>query len=174
MISKPESTTINISQILSFDRINMNVTDLKAPLVRNTLGWSFQVEKYNTTSNAENTTIASTNTTNNSNDSAISAGVVWQANRGVALKVVGMSNPHRNQHDCTYGIILKRWKQPRMTCSIMNRFDFTKQQFTCMGVGLEMDTDASSVLFGEDYYRTGQSGSYHMSSDVPETRAALP
>jgi hypothetical protein len=161
MTSTPQSSTINISQILSFDRYQTNVIEDRAPYVRNTLAWSVQVENPNARSSI-------------SNESMISAAIAWQCNRGLALKLTGFSQPQKQKYQFNSAILLKRWKQPRLTCSILHRFDFASKQFSFLGLGLELDTDASSILFGNHYYATSHDSSYHVPSEVPETKAALP
>ena len=159
MTSTPQTSTINVSQLLTFDRINLNIADTRAPYVRNTFGWSVQLERPN----------------NDDDDlpSQFSLAAVWQVNRGLGFKIVGTSNPTTNAHSVTYAVLLKRWKQPRVACSILGRSDFATGKHGFLGIGLELETDASSLLGGqEEQFYTPQSAQVS-NDDVPETKASL-
>ena len=148
MTSNPKSSAINISQLLSFDRINLNPLDTRAPKVRNTFGWTVQVEKP-ARNDCDSLEVL---------PSQVSVAAAWQYNRVLAFKLVGTSAPNNicatlgegngssRNYACTLGVLLKRWKQPRLTCSFLGRFDFQTQTSSFVGVGLELETDTSTLL----------------------------
>ncbi|CAB9526481.1 expressed unknown protein [Seminavis robusta] len=161
MTSTPQTATIHVSQLLTLDRLNFNVLDTRAPRVRNTVGWTVQLE-----------------TKPNDASSSLSVAGVWQCNRAVAVKVVGTSQSSSssaqqqqpNNYSMTYGLLMKRWKQPRMTCSLLGRFDFQTKKSTFLGIGLEVETDA---LGGDDSLYAPGGESAQVPDDTPETKASL-
>jgi hypothetical protein len=149
MTSTPQSSTINVSQIITLDRHfsilkNKNNTtsdenDNKSNNCRirnHTLGWSFQVEQPNGNQN---------NRILNMDHAILSAGVAWQCHPGMAIKMTVIRDPQQQQqslYQCTMGILLKI---PRVTCSILNRYDFAKQQYSWVGLGLELDATSTGT-----------------------------
>lgn len=181
MTSNSDSSVINISQLLSFDRINLNPLDMRAPKVRNAFGWAVQVEKPSPNSRSEY----------DSTPSQVSVAAAWQYNRNLAFKLIGTTSEttspgssagdtsiNRN-YTCTLGVLLKRWKQPRITCSLLGRYDFKTQKSSFVGIGLELETDASTLMgqMGtaaggvENYYTTP--GAQVSDHGTPATKATM-
>ena len=181
MTSNSKLSAINISQLLSFDRVNLNPLDTRAPRVRNTFGWTVQVEKPFMNDSDSLQVLPS----------QVSVAAAWQYNRVLAFKVVGTScpgnidstlgggrNSGKRNYSCTLGVLLKRWKQPRLTCSFLGRFDFQTQTSSFVGVGLELETDTSTLLGNRG---TGDHANFFYTppgvqvSDkgTPETKASL-
>jgi len=175
MTSTPQTSAINISQLLTFDRINFNPFDGRAPRVRNVLGWTVQFAKPTSSTiggGSNNVHTAFTDT-----PSQLSIAAAWQFNRNIALKVVGTSQPgqsgkRHHQHACTFALLLKRWKQPRIMCTILGRHDFQTRSSSFLGVGLELETDASTLFgVGDNVYAAPDA---HLSDkDTPETKTVL-
>ena len=179
MTSNSQASAINISQLLSFDRINLNPLDARAPKVRNTFGWTVQVEKPSTSDSDLEPT-----------PSQASVAAAWQYNRVLAFKLVGTSQSAQQQpgasigdgsssrhYTCTLGVLLKRWRQPRITCSFLGRYDFQTQTPSFVGIGLELETDGSTLLGpmgaggAENFYTPP--GAQVSDDGNPETKAAL-
>jgi hypothetical protein len=123
-----KSWVLNLSQMLTFDRSVWNILEERAPKVRQTLGWALQIE-----------TMPLLDAQNNpdTTDTKWSMGATWQINRGMALKGI-VSSCKSAPLLLEYGMILKRWKQPRATLSILNQFDLDKRSHSFIGFGLEL------------------------------------
>jgi len=191
MTSNAQSSTMNVSQILAFDRINMNVLDVRAPRVRNILGWTVQIEKPTSTAALSSLEMESS-PSSLLPSSKVSLGATWQCNRGLAFKLVGTthlqnsnynnyyndngngnvfvdqsggdggtSSPYSHQWCCTLGIIMKRWKQPAMTCSVLGRYDFQSNRMRFLGIGLELETPSFAS------HGTPNTGLYNTSGTTP-------
>jgi hypothetical protein len=165
--------TLNLSQILSLHRPCWNILEERAPLIRNHLGWVIQVER--------NANITKNDNTTSSNPNQVSFGASWQINRNVACKAV-LDN---NGTTLKTNIIFKRWKQPRMTLSILNGIDlsgagsggsspFNKPTATFIGFGLEVET-TSMGAWSEDAVgnrsNPGDRPSYQEHTNVDGTKA---
>jgi hypothetical protein len=129
----PSNTlTLNLSQILTFDRPVWNVLEDRAPLVRQTLGWVVQVEKdgnHTTTKNHHHHV-------SSSSSSCWSVGATWQWNRVLVCD----ANNNTMRRQLKYGAILKRWSQPRVTLSVLNMLDLDSANTTFLGFGIELET----------------------------------
>eukprot|EP00934_Nitzschia_sp_Nitz4_P001397 Nitzschia sp. Nitz4//scaffold100_size80364//24944//26332//NITZ4_005339-RA/size80364-processed-gene-0.47-mRNA-1//-1//CDS//3329532079//1397//frame0 len=127
---KPYSYWIlNLSQILTFDRMVVNLLEERAPRIRQTLGWVVQVEK-DTSKAAVGAAAPST----------WSAGATFQWNRALASKATLI-----NGHTLKYGLIMKHWDQPRITLSLINSFHFPTAKHSFVGFGLELETSPVSL-----------------------------
>lgn len=143
-----DQSHISISQVFTFDRNQYNPIDQSIPKVRNTIAWTARLSS---TQYAPITTLlSSTNdddlylndyssfdsstkneNNNNNNPSSLnspyrrinemSLGMAWQINRSVAFKCIICPQ----QNALTTAIILKRWKQPRITCSFIKTWNIT-------------------------------------------------
>jgi len=124
-----QSTIISLSQVLSFDRYQFNPMEDRARHVRNTAGWTIRMEKPST----------------GSKETDVQVGAAWQINRGLAVKAV----VRPTQQDLVMAIVLKRWQQPKVTCSILHRHDWRTKRSHFVGFGVELET-AGNVLFESD------------------------
>jgi len=140
-------SVMNLSQILTLDRIVVNVLETKCPRIRNTFGWAVQMEKK---SGGEATSLA--------------AGLAWQINRSVGVKVVA-----KNNSGVTGALLLKRWKQPRVLCTLLAGTVVPGKDIQ-LGIGLELETGPSRF---QDYYNDKKERRV-VDDDVPVTKAILP
>jgi hypothetical protein len=153
----PASTTIvSLSQVLTFDRIQLNPMEDRAPSVRNTAGWTIRMEKQV-----------------NTGETDVQVGAAWQVNRGMALKAV----IRPTQQDCLTAVLLKRWEQPRVTCSILHRHDWKSGRSSFLGFGIELET-AGRTLLDTDHAQTASYpdaiGPTVNTATTPPTLVALP
>jgi hypothetical protein len=158
--------TLNLSQILTFDRSVLNVLEDRAPLVRQTLGWVVQVENAGKQDYSDN---------KNKNDITTqwSVGATWQWNRALAVKGVVCDNGQTLK----YGGILKRWNQPRVTLSILNSLDLATAKHSFLGFGLELETTALIVAAGSANTADYQDDNLHIDNrdaPVPPTKIQIP
>jgi len=122
--------TLALSQTVSFDRYQLNPVEDRADYVRNTAGWTVQLQsRPSSPTNAEATAEAQSVAT------ATMAGA-WQVNRAVALKAIVQPQ----QHSIDLAVILKRWRHPRITCSILTRHNWSNHTTRFLGLGLELET----------------------------------
>jgi hypothetical protein len=152
------TSSISMSQIVSFDRYGMNPGEWRAPKVRNTIAWTVKME-----SSAETTDEGAM--APGLRSSQLSLGAAWQINRAVALKAVFRTPRHEHESGplVTTALMLKRWEQPRVTCSILNSWSGQGVKF--LGIGLELETGGTDASY---------SRSLPTSGEVPETKAELP
>lgn len=142
-----QNSAIALSQVFTFDRYQLNPVEDRAPRVRNTAGWTVRMEK----------TPHSTN---------VAVGGAWQLNRGLAIKAI----VRPNEHELTTAILLKRWRQPRVACSIIHRYNWNTKKAGVLGVGFELETGR---LLTSDLYRNSEVSGHIIDHDVPETKATL-
>jgi hypothetical protein len=147
----PAKTTVfSLSQVLTFDRYQLNPIEDRAPSIRNTAGWTLRMEKKMDTS-----------------DTDVQVGAAWQVNRGLAVKAV----IRPTQQDIMTAVLLKRWDQPCVTCSVLHRHDWKSGQSHFMGFGVELET-AGRTLLDTDHPQTA---SYPDAIGVPaEKKDAAP
>jgi hypothetical protein len=120
--------TLNLSQILTFNRPVWNILEDRAPMVRNHLGWVVQLDR-----------------DPNANTSSWRASTSVQFNRNVGAKAV----LDDNGRTLNYAVVLKRWAQPRATLSILNSIDLTNRgRHSLVGFGLELETTAPARAGG--------------------------
>mmetsp|Transcript_18102 Transcript_18102/g.31791 ORF Transcript_18102/g.31791 Transcript_18102/m.31791 type:complete len:490 (+) Transcript_18102:97-1566(+) len=112
--------TLNLSQILTFDRTIWNILEDRAPLIRNHLGWAVQLQR------------------DAQQNSSWSVGASMQFNRNVAAKAVLDNGKFLRSN-----IIFKRWMQPRLTLSVLNGMDLTTGRVSFLGFGVEIETTAA-------------------------------
>ncbi|KAL7573573.1 hypothetical protein ACA910_008709 [Epithemia clementina (nom. ined.)] len=168
-----DSTSLALSQVFFFDRFQFNPYEDRANYVRNTVGWTIQMEKITAPSGTTAaTTITQSTTTKATTDPATAASTVvldassgnsssitrmalggaWQVNRSIAIKAV--VQPQEQHLDLA--LILKRWKQPRITCSLLARHDWRLHQTSFLGLGVEVETGSGNL---DDYAGGGSSSS---------------
>ena len=159
-------TSLSLSQVFAFDRFQFNPMEYRANHVRNTVGWTVHMEKQSTlggpmttrtttatAAQAEASTTAlgqpktmdttppATTTTTaaaTTDTTHVAVGAAWQVNRAVALKAV--VRPQESQ--IMLGLILKRWRQPCITCSVLAQHDWRLGQTRLVGIGVELETGA--------------------------------
>ena len=112
-INNNTTSSISLSQSIYLDRYQLNPLEDRAPRVRNALAWALSLERNNNNNNTTQTT---------QNPMQVSLAGAWQINRAVAIKT-------KLEPDAiTTALILKRWKQPRILCSIQYCHDWKQQQ----------------------------------------------
>lgn len=159
MQHSPTRSCMNLSQVLTFDRYGLNMFETRCPNVRNTLSWTVQMTKESSSDVAQ-----------------LTAGFAWQWNRAVCVKMV--VNPVDNNSGgdggggITAAVLLKRWEQPRVLCSLLARITSpgAKPSF---GLGLELETGPSSSS-QQDYYSNMEERHSHVQEEVPATRVTVP
>ena len=143
------SSSLALSQVFAFDRFQFNPFEDRANYVRNTVGWTIRLEKI-VTPGPVSTSTTTTSTTepkgggsldtesssSSSSETRVAVGAAWQVNRSVALKAV--VQPQQQQLDVA--LLLKRWKQPRVTCSLLARHNWQHHQTSFLGFGVELET----------------------------------
>ena len=143
----PDTSAVALTQRFLFDRISLNVADDRAPKVRNTAGWTLRMER---PLSAENNSSA-----------MVTAGAVWQWNRALAIKGVV------HDESVKLALIAKRWKHPRITCSVMGQYHWPSQTASWLGVGLELETGRLSTA---GVYNDGRA----TGEEAPPTQVRLP
>jgi hypothetical protein len=156
--SSNNTSSISLAQTLLLDRYQLNPLEDRAPHVRNSLAWAISMER----------------TQDHSAELAVAA--AWQINRAVAVKAVCRPN----QHLLTTAVLVKRWKQPRITCSVLHRYHWkdatahASAGIKFVGIGIELETGSvGSQSNSNDYYPRGNSRIGSSRESVPETRASL-
>lgn len=125
-----QSTIISLSQVLTFDRYQLNPMEDRAPSVRNTAGWTIRMEK----------------PPDPDADPDVQVGAAWQINRGVAIKAV----VRPIQQDLLTAVLVKRWRHPRVTCSVLHRHCWKTGSSSFVGFGVELETSGPRSLFDTD------------------------
>lgn len=155
--------TLNLSQLLTFDRAVWNILEERAPKVRQTLGWSLQMD---TVSN-DSTTVGA------KSETKWSMGTTWQVNRGVALKGV-MSSSDSSPLLLNYGVVLKRWQQPRATLSVLNQFDLVEKKNSFLGFGVELEASPLVLSSATPAYPNEPPSDYSKANDAAPTKVHVP
>lgn len=162
-IEKDDTTgnsTLSLTQIFTFDRYQYNPINTRIPKIRNTLAWTARLTS--TPPSPGNTGINMNDDSKNddySNDNTeMSLGIAWQLNRSIAFKAILF--PQKSA--MTAAVLLKRWKQPRITTGIIKKFDFninTASSITSgWGIGIEFEVG--------DYSRNPQSYYYNYHPNI--------
>lgn len=177
---RENTSSLALSQILHMDRYQINPLEDRAPRIRNALAWTIRLDRVEPSQRNHYP-----NAMYLSHDEAIetlpgppggggsttcSVGGAWQINRGVAVKAVAHSD-----RTVTTAVLLRRWKEPRITCSAMFRYDLKNDarprypHFLGLGVQVELGNDLRHEYADEP-------ASYYATTDasVPETKASLP
>jgi hypothetical protein len=183
-----ETASIALSQVLAFDRWQFNILEDRAPKVRNTIAWTIRMESSSSSlqptlaeDSGEHHAQSSSENPNNTNN-RIYFGAAWQINRGLAIKAV--VDPQQSR--LTTAILCKRWKHPRITCSILSSIDPHHGISLFRGIGIELetttivsgsgDTDDDSHHPDAYYYNHYPSSTTVVldDHDYPKTKAVLP
>lgn len=150
------TSSIALTQVVSFDRIQFNVMEDRAPFVRNTAAWTVRME--NDRSIAETPTSAK-----------LEVAGAWQVNRALALKAV-----YDKWGVLTTAVMFKRWHYPRVTCSLLHRWEGAGPVGR-WGFGIELETGGIEGDPSAYYYAHHPSPAETIDSEkVPPTRAVLP
>ena len=163
LYKSPTSSSMSLSQLLTFDRMNLNVVEQRCPNIRNTLGWTVQMTKPMSMEQDVDKTKPS-----------FRAGVAWQLNRNIAVKAV--LSPSGT---ITGALLMKQWREPSVTCSILYGSGGLQ------GFGLELETgppirvqNNNRSTHGNKLYPSGASQKRSVDGSswlgVPETKATLP
>jgi hypothetical protein len=164
----PTSAALAVSQVIPWDRYQVNPLEDRAPMIRTTCAWTVRVEQTTTAAtnvepSATTTTIIPTTYTannNNNNNPSLSMGAAWQINRGVGIKTI-----YTPSSGLTTALVLKRWKQPRVACSLLMQ----PQTGSLVGVSVELET---GQLREAGY--VPENLIMLPNNKVPETRTTLP
>jgi hypothetical protein len=127
----PPEYTLNLSQILTFDRKCWNILEDRAPYIRNHVGWTVQIRRNEERSSESQQSY-----------SQWSVGTSWQINRNVAVKAV----LDHNGRVLRTNLLLKKWQQPRITLSILGGIDWSTGQASFWGCGLEVETTTTAAM----------------------------
>ena len=186
-----DTASISLCQVLAFDRWQLNPVEDRAPKVRNTVAWTARMESRGgvatetmtdhslnlmTTTSSGPEDSGAHNPGSNARINRLSLGAAWQLNRGLAVKAV-----LQPQDQClSAAVILKRWKQPRVACSLLGSYDYSGnggRGLRFVGLGLELETGSIDANPDAYYYNHHPSQATIIVDDngsVPQTRAALP
>jgi hypothetical protein len=96
-------------------------------------------DTFSTLSN-NNNHVLTTNTDTTVIPTQLTAGVAWQFNRNVAIKAV--TSP--SEGNIRGAVIFQRWKQPRLTCSVIGEYNMWNRQGQFVGVGLELGSSGGT------------------------------
>jgi hypothetical protein len=151
---------IALTQVLAFDRVQMNLVEERAPYVRNTLAWTIRLES----------TKAPEGTTDSERTNRVLLGAAWQLNRSLAVKAV------YNGSDVTTAVLFKRWERPRVLCSVLNKWSPQQGALpSFVGLGIELETGGVAEHPQAYYYAHHPERTVVVDHDVvPQTRAVLP
>jgi hypothetical protein len=146
MLKTPTRSSMNLSQVATFDRLVVNALEVRCPKIRNSFGWAVQMEKQHDQEHAQ-----------------FMAGLAWQMNRGIGIKVVA-----KNNGGVTAALLLKRWKQPRVLCSLLAGTSGPGKDIQ-LGISLELETGPSPL---QDFYNDTEER--RVDDEVPVTKATIP
>lgn len=184
-------SSLSVSQVLHLDRYQINPLEDRAPKIRNTLGWTIRLERVAASSTSSSLlshdeVYSAAATTPDGLTAAtttrLAVGGAWQINRAVAVKAVA------NPDAFTAALILRRWKEPRVTCSLLFRNQLSQDGFGSSsassssswmprfaGVGLQVETGDQLYQGGNYHYADQRKVPFGASSaSSPETKATLP
>lgn len=151
--------SIGLTQVLAFDRVQMNLFEERAPYVRNTFAWTIRMESSKSPS-VSNAVEERTN--------RVLLGAAWQLNRSLAIKAV------YDGTDVSTAIMFKRWQHPRLTCSVLNRWSLNNAP-SFVGLGIELETGGVEEHPNAYYYAHHPDRPVVLDHDeVPQTKAVLP
>lgn len=139
----------------------------RAPKIQNTAAWTIRLDQQGNNNSAQvvdDIDWSENNGTSSLPWSSLAIGGAWQINRGIGLKAI------LRQDSITTAIVGKRWKEPRMTCSLLYRYGFGNTKSGFLGIGLELETGQ----LGKVEYADAIDGVMGNDKDVPETKTSLP
>jgi len=140
--------TLNLSQIITWDRSHWNPLDDRAPYIRQTLGWVVQVEQQPSSSTSSSTTHPSSSSSSSSiNTTATTGGILWSAgvtmqwNRHLATKFLWKDNGKT----WNTNILFKQWKEPSVTLCLLHSLDLPTGKTMGWGLGFEIQTTTTTT-----------------------------
>ena len=154
------SWSLNLSQVVTFDREIWNILEDRAPKVRNHVGWVCQIERFLNHNGTSNRNRGDGNTP--SSASVLSVGASAQFNRNIAAKVIleskiGSSSASATATAATtttaalaspsstpsaalkFAVVFKRWLEPNASLSVIQKIDLLTGKWSFLGVGLEIE-----------------------------------
>jgi hypothetical protein len=150
-----DSSSMSLSQALTFDRNVYNLFEERCFQIRNTIGWSCQWKKKHSFHKGGN----------DDEPAQISAGLAWQINRGACIKVVTKPNSRQEENKMTLALILKRWKEPGATCSLLFGTNTSSGSIIGFkGIGLELETGAATWQNSNDELFATQDSASHINT----------
>ena len=158
------ASAVALTQRIAFDRVHFNLIDDRVPSVRNVVGWTLRMEQPMSLTPSNKIQDGNTNSKNASTSPKVTLGAVWQVNRAMAVKAT-----LQDDQSLTAALICKRWKHPRVTCSILRRYHVPSHTGVWLGVSFEVETGR----FAED----GGSSSTTLANGgggAPPTKVQLP
>lgn len=158
------ASAVALTQRIAFDRVHFNLIDDRVPLVRNTVGWTLRMEQPMSLTPNNKIQDDNTNSKNAPTSPKVTLGAVWQLNRAMAVKAT-----LQDDQSVTAALICKRWKHPRVTCSILRRYHVPSYTGAWLGVSFEVETGR----LAED----GESSSTPLANGgggAPPTKVQLP
>lgn len=160
LIKTPHASSLGFSQTIQWDRWVLNPVEVTCPKIRNTLCWTVELETTKQIGNDAN---------KDARTSVPKAGMVWQFNRGIAFKVVA-------QPTLTGAIIVKRWKQPKIVCSVLfGQGPSFGRALEFQGLGLQLEIgDSDTSIPDQVVHQESSSKPTLVSPRVPPTLATLP
>lgn len=158
-----EKVALSLTQMFSFDRYHFNPLEERAPFVRNSVAWTIRMERI--LQLQPDSAIPGTD---------LSAALAWQVNRTIAVKTV----VHPQDRTMTSSIMFKRWREPRVLCSLLHRYNWSTGKHAFLGIGLEYETGEynggdSRTSIGHYEYPASPTGLNLSSPKAPETRVVL-
>lgn len=159
LYKSPKSSGMGLSQVFSWDRVSLNPFETRAPMIRNTLAWTVELVKKKKEQSANAA-------------AQPQAGVVWQLNRAVALKATATT-----QEGLSTALVLKHWKQPRITCACIlgsGRRSGSGLEFQGLSICMEIGGESALRKARYDNGSSSKRSTVVSSRDVPETKATLP
>jgi hypothetical protein len=161
--SSPHNYTLNLSQTMSFDRKCWNILEDRAPLIRNHVGWTFQIQQQQPQpylSEQEDQSSVAT----------WSFAACWQVNSHVAIKAV----LDHNGNYLRTNIMFKNWQPPRMTLSILHGFDLVNGgKWKWLGCGWEIESAATTTVATRDRTQKKNDSSDHKSSSSSSSISSI-
>lgn len=127
---------LNLSQLVHFDRINLNPVDERAPQIRQSCAWAIQMEK-----------IQQPQQHDNSNKKHTSGMITWSAaasmqwNRHLGTKVVWQDAAQA----LTVAAVLRQWEEPRVTLSLMHQWSRNNARGWTFGLEVQPLSSSSSA-----------------------------
>lgn len=158
-----KKASIGLTQVLAFDRVQLNLFDDRAPFVRNTLAWTIRLESLKNSSPDRPSNTGSEERTNR-----VLLGAAWQLNRSLSVKTVFDGS------DVSTAFMFKRWKHPRIFCSVLNKWSL-KGAPSFLGLGIELETGGVEEHPNAYYYAHHPEPPMVVDHDeVPQTKVVLP
>mmetsp|Transcript_2540 Transcript_2540/g.5713 ORF Transcript_2540/g.5713 Transcript_2540/m.5713 type:complete len:658 (-) Transcript_2540:163-2136(-) len=158
------SMSLNLCQVVTFDREVWNILEDRAPRVRNHLGWVCQIERILDNSCGDgisNQDGKGSARSASASISILSIGASAQFNRNVAAKAIleskigsMPSSPSSDARSASasstlaspsaalkFAFVFKRWLEPQASLSIIQSIDLRTGKLSFLGLGVEIESD---------------------------------